>query len=460
MSLKTSQESFQKAFKTEKKNLTKEFINELEKYLRPRRRNRGNSLLLKSIKNNKPLASFSCRADLCDDLKLEMLKRKIPFVSVTSKNGEHGFVIRMEDRAAANDASKTLLKKLGTRCDVVTGEQLTELDNKMKKGAKGLLAVNGLSYKEMRLLEKLCKKNGFLDYMAQDKMSDGTYRVMVRGEKAVEKNQMAFTLSQLVMMIAGKNKNLNAKRIDNELQVDNLRLNNFGRNVNGFKPIYIVGSGNQFMKIEQNGFSYGYATRNRDDVNFVNKYSSNDSIRGFKAFEESFINRIPDYAATTEMNQVVEHFSRQEGTRDSLGFGLTDSERNNYLGESMLVSSIMTTVIANSQNNEIMNASERWVEKTKYITSEAGRFLSGMINNEVPEGYTELDVLEVKNTVSEFELDLKDYETASEYMRGMIITNEKDSLINVQPEEENIQIPGDLKELNGSLDLQDERGVR
>ena len=83
-----------------------------------------------------------------------------------------------------------------------------------------------------------------------------------------------------------------------------------------------------------------------------------------------------------------------------------------------------------------------------------------MINNEVPEGYTELDVLEVKNTVSEFELDLKDYETASEYMRGMIITNEKDSLINVQPEEENIQIPGELKGLNGSLDLQDERGAR
>ena len=44
--------------------------------------------------------------------------------------------------------------------------------------------------------------------------------------------------------------------------------------------------------------------------------------------------------------------------------------------------------------------------------------------------------------------------------KNNVLLDEKDSLINVQPEEENIQIPGELKGLNGSLDLQDERGVR
>ena len=427
MSLRTSQENFQKAFKEEKKNLTMSFLSDLKNYLKVRKHKNRCGEILECINNNTPLAAFLCRNDICEELEMEMLKREIPFVIVTNKKGENGFVIRSDDRGITNETIKEVLGKLGKTCDVVTGEELKSFFKDSKKN--GLLAVNGLSYKEMRLLEKLCRKKGFLDYIAQDKMSDGTYRFMVQGEKAVEYNNLAITLFELVMMIEGKNKFLNAKKIDNELKVENLRINNFGRGAAGFKPIYLVGSGNQFVKIDQNKFTFGHAVQAHGKVNLVSQFELDNSRNGYASIEASYINRIQDPAATMDINEVYGHFNIRDEEKDNMGFGLTDEERNNLLGENLLVSAIMSSVISTTYEDDIMNVPERWVEKTEHITSEAGRLLSGIINDQVPEGYSELDLLEARDLIDDYDLDLKDYESVAEVMTGLIITDEENSLV-------------------------------
>ncbi len=427
MSLRTAQENFQKAFVDENKTLTSKFLKELKKYLEARKEKYRYQELLDCMNQRKPLASFLCRNDICDDLIVEMLDRQIPFVVVTNKAGECGFVIRSSDRALTNEAIKAVLKRLGTACEIVTGDELVNIVQRMRDQDKGLLAVNGLSFKEMHLLEKICRKKGFLEHIAEDKMSDGTYRFMVYGKQAAKENMMAISLLEMIMMMEGANKGIHGRRMNNELAVEQLRSIDFGRGRTGFIPIYIVGSGNQYMKIDTTGFTMGYATVKGENINFNEQQGLGISAPGYHEFETSYLNRIPDPAATTDINQVYEHL-RRGSNRDSLDYGMTRTEREHSFGEQLLVAGIMAVVIRNTSGDSIMNVSERWMEKTSHLTTEAGKVMTGLIRGETPIGYKDLDMKDLKNTIVSYGLNVNDYGMVAQNLSGVSITNERGSL--------------------------------
>lgn len=427
MSLITAKQNFQKAFKDENKTLTEKFLAELKKYVEARKKQRRYKEILECMDNNKPLASFLCRNDICDDLVVEMLNRQIPFVLVTNREGDYGFIIRSSDRALTNEAIKVVLRRLGSYCEIVTGDELINIVQKMRDRDKGLLAINGLSLKEMRLLEKICRKKGFLEFIAQDKMSDGTYRFMVYGKQAAKDNLIAISLLEMIMAMEGANKGMNGRRMNNELAVDDLRDSNFGRNKSGFKTIFIVGSGKQYMKIEQDGFSYGNAVRKGEKIEFVEQYQQKIGTPGYNEYEISYLNRIPDPAATTDMNQVYEHMNNRNG-RDSLDFGMNQRERDNAFGEALLIAGVMSVVIQNTAKDDIMNVSERWMEKTGHLTAEAGKVMTGLIKGETPIGYNDLDLRDLKNVIINYGLDMNNYTGVASTLNGVAITNERGSL--------------------------------
>lgn len=427
MSLITAKQNFQKAFKDENKTLTEKFLAELKKYVEARKKQRRYKEILECMDNNKPLASFLCRNDICDDLVVEMLNRQIPFVLVTNREGDYGFIIRSSDRALTNEAIKVVLRRLGSYCEIVTGDELINIVQKMRDRDKGLLAINGLSFKEMRLLEKICRKKGFLEFIAQDKMSDGTYRFMVYGKQAAKDNLIAISLLEMIMAMEGANKGMNGRRMNNELAVDDLRDNNFGRNKSGFKTIFIVGSGKQYMKIEQDGFSYGNAVRKGEKIEFVEQYQQKIGTPGYNEYEIAYLNRIPDPAATTDMNQVYEHMNNRNG-RDSLDFGMNQRERDNAFGEALLIVGVMSVVIQNTAKDDIMNVSERWMEKTGHLTAEAGKVMTGLIKGETPIGYNDLDLRDLKNVIINYGLDMNNYTGVASTLNGVAITNERGSL--------------------------------
>ena len=431
MSLKTAQENFNKAFIDSEKTLTEKFLKELKKYVERKTKTEKKTRykeMLECMESGKPLASFLCRNDICEEVVNEMLKREIPFILVTNKKGEYGFVIRSSDRALANEAIKAVLRRLGSYCEIVTGDELVQIVQHMRDRDKGLIAINGLNLNELKLLEKLCRKEGFLEYIAEDELSDGTFRFMVHGKQASAEHNFALILFKMIMMTEGANKMINNKRIANELKVQKLRANEFGRKNGIQSPIYIVGSGNQFMKIEQNGFVFGYAIKEADQIRIIEQFSATTSTPAYREYERSFLNRIPDPTATTSINQVMEHLARTENERDSLDFGMTRRERENYFGEAILVSSIMHIVSKHVVNDDIMNVSGRWLEKTGHVSYEAGKLLNGLIRNEVPIGYDQLDIMELRTSISEYDLDLNAYTTVSDNLRGIDITNERGTL--------------------------------
>lgn len=427
MSLLTAQANFKKAFIDEDSCLTDKFIKQIKKYVSQRKDVARHADIYQCLEEGKPLAAFSCRNDLCDELVLEMLQREIPFVLVCNRKGDYGFIICSTDRALANEALKAVLKKQGVYCGIVTGDELITIVQKIKSNDKGLIAINGMSFEELKMLEKLCRRKGFLEHIAEDKMSNGKYRFMVYGRQALTEQNFPAILFELAMMLEGPNSKIYKNRIEKELRVKDLINHDFKRAQGIEKPIYIVGNNNQYMKIEQNSFEYGNAIKHKDGIEFLVKYTGDKDSPGFHTQENNYFSRITDPSYTTDYNEVIKHFERNN-TRDSLDFGMNPAEKNRYFGEKILISSVLSVVFRNAIHDDIMNVSERWMEKTSHLTFEAGKVLNGLIYDEVPTGYSKIDMKEIMPVISEYGMELKNYRGVADLMKGMQITNERGSL--------------------------------
>lgn len=428
MSLKTAQANFQKAFIDNNKTLTETFLEELREYLTGKKAARY-QMLLECMDNGEPLASFLCRNDICDDLVTELLEMTIPFVMVTNAKGEYGFIIRSSDRALTNEVIRKILKRKGTYCEIVTGEELLSIIMNLRgENDKQMLALQGLSVEKLKLLEKLCKKRGILDFIAEDKMDDGTYRFMVHAKRASQDCNFSEFILTMVMMTEGKNKDLHKRRILNELNVQKLRAMDFGRKEGMKSPLYIVGSSNQYIKIEQDRFEFGHSARKNGEAVLIAHFFADKTTPSYKEYETSFLNRIPDPIPTKDLHLVMEHFNTHTG-RDPLDFGMTWDERQSYFGEKMLINALMTTVIRKIQNDPIMNVSGRWLEKTFHTTTEAGKVLDGLINNIIPQGYDELDMTQLRASMAEFGMEASSYMTVSNELQNINMTTEKGTLL-------------------------------
>ena len=455
MSLKTAQDNFQKAFIDSNKTLTEEFLVELRIYLKESKIKRC-QILLECMDQGLPLASFLCRNDICDDLVTELLQISIPFVMVTNSKGEYGFIIRSSDRAMTNEVIRKILKRKGTYCEIVTGEELLAIIMGLKgESDKQMLALTGLSIEKLKILEKLCKKKGILDYIAEDKMDDGKYRFMVHAKRASQDYNFAEFIISMVMMTEGKNKDLHKRRILNEMNVQKLRAMNFGRAEGMKSPLYIIGSSNQYIKIEQDRFEFGHSARKDGEAVLCAQFFADSSTPSYKEYEISFLNRIPDPIPTKDLHLVMEHFNNHTG-RDPLDFGMEWAERKNYFGEKLLVNNLMTTVARKIQDDPIMNVTGRWLEKTFHTTTEAGILLDALIKDIIPQGYDELDMTQLKLGASEFGMDIKDYRTVSHELQHINMTTEKGVLLIKGSVQDNIKSMYESKEQAEEVSYSDE----
>jgi hypothetical protein len=264
MPLATSNDLFDQIFKSEDRSLTEEFLNLLKEYLQARKTTR-HQRMLEAINEDKPLSSFMIRSDVIDDFAIELLMQDIPFVLICNKTGEYGALVMSEEKPAIIGAVTNLLARKGNFMAVMTGEELFNLVQQYDEKNKALIALNGLTREQLRLLEKLCREKGELTEISEDLMEDGTYRFMAPARKTAIGANFARIIFEMFVMTEGYNAEVNEKRIQSEFAFDQLRYNNFGRDViqNGRQgmnmDIYIVSSTNQYMKIMQTGFEYGRA---------------------------------------------------------------------------------------------------------------------------------------------------------------------------------------------------------
>ena len=429
MSLVASMDAFKKAFVNEEKTFTEEFLIELRAYLITRDKKR-HRLLLEALDKGEPLSGFRVRSDVAEDMCMELLIRDIPFVLVMNMTGEYGVIIRDSDRNIVINLINALLGKKGTVLRVMTGAEL--MDQKRR-----LVAINGLTLEEIRMLEELCRGSGEFSEISEDRMSSGKYRFMASGKDVAGAENFAKTIFELHILSSGSNKGINLRRIRNTIDYQNLRFARFGRDTGMQSPVYVVGSDNQYVKVEQDRFEYGHAALKEGYVRLVPSFSKDMGKEYFAVSESSFLNRISQPAYTKDIGQVMEHFNvmlKGTGERDSLSFGYTADERNTLYGEKRMTAAITEAVMEKAGKEDIIRIKGKEVHKIGYLTTEMGRVLNGLIDSEIPRGYSREDFSEIIGKISEFaggSFNPVNYREVAEKMENLDITNEK-GILNVE----------------------------
>lgn len=436
MPLATSNDLFDQVFKNEDKSLTEEFLLQLSEYLRARRTPRHEAIL-EAIEEDKPLSSFLIRNDVVDDLSIELLMQGIPFVLICNTVGEYGALVRTDDKMQIVAAVTNLLTRKGNFMAVLTGEELFNLVQMNDDKNKALLALNGLTKEQLRLLEDLCREKGQLTEIAEDHMDDGTYRFMAPARKTALGSNFARIIFEMFVMTEGYNADVNERRIRNKFSFDQLRYNNFGRDViqNGrqgmTRDIFIVSSTNQYMKIMQTGFEYGRAAIRGGELTLVPDTELYMDTMGYYDYENSYLNRMTNPAVTIDTHQVMDHLINVLTgcpERDSLDYGYNQDEHQVHQTEMVMARSIMNVVMRKVQDDSIMNIDGKEMQKVGHVTSEAGLVLQGLCNREIPRGYDELDFAEIINAITSSapeEFDINEYIGIADKMADINITNER-----------------------------------
>ena len=265
-------------------------------------------------------------------------------------------------------------------------------------------------------------------------MSTGKYRFMVPAHKAVSTSGFASALFEMIVMSTGGNREINLRRIRNTISCQDIRYGDFGRREGFEGTFYVVGTDNQYVKIERDGFEYGSAVLRGGYVRLVPTVYKDISETDHREYENAFLNRISQPAVTKDIGQVTEHFSRmlrRERGRDSLSFGYTPDEKNTCFGEKMLISSVTEAVMRKVRHDDIMNISGKELHKIGYVTSEMGSVLNGLIQGEIPRGYDRADFAEIVSKISEFAggtFSPVYYREAAERMETLNLTDERGKL--------------------------------
>jgi hypothetical protein len=458
MPLATSNDLFDQIFKSEDRSLTEEFLNLLKEYLQARKTTR-HQRMLEAINEDKPLSSFMIRSDVIDDFAIELLMQDIPFVLICNKTGEYGALVMSEEKPAIIGAVTNLLARKGNFMAVMTGEELFNLVQQYDEKNKALIALNGLTREQLRLLEKLCREKGELTEISEDLMEDGTYRFMAPARKTAIGANFARIIFEMFVMTEGYNAEVNEKRIQSEFAFDQLRYNNFGRDViqNGRQgmnmDIYIVSSTNQYMKIMQTGFEYGRAALQNGQIVLIPDTELYMDTMGYYDYENSYLNRMTNPSATTNIHQVMDHMINVITgcpERDSLNYGYDQDEHLVHQTEMVMAKTIMKVVMRKVQNDSLMNIEGKEMQKIGHVTSEAGIVLQGLCNREIPRGYDELDFAEIIDAISSTapgEFDINEYAGIAEKMADINITNEK-GLIEITKD-----VAGQVMDIRSEYDL-------
>lgn len=391
MSFVTSTETFQNIFMTAEpdEDLTKDFFDAVLKYLAKRRSIVEADLLYKWIKEGNPMHGFIAGPDVVREIADNMIASKVPFLCVTEKYGEVGFLIRAYDGRTADDIKKSVLNKKAKYCKVVTSEQLKKDVVRSRESDKNIIHVNYMTPEQIEILRKLCEENLDDTEVGIDEMQDGTYMFSFYGKFGVSgRGPVLSSVNQLFcllfLMSDGFRGQIN-QRIARNRRHFNIAL------ANGFKPkggnlrttpAWIVGQGPHYLMLNGSGFEYGVAVPGNGTVTLEEQYSVDSASPEYQAELSSYLARIEDSTVTYNQSQAVQHLETQipghrKGIESGLDFSLSKDDKIIQRTERNIVAKVNELVSAKIETNPIMTMEGKWDQKFKLYLKESAGLIDG-----------------------------------------------------------------------------------
>ena len=396
-----SNQIFDDVFKDPKsrQEMAEKFLAELDSYL-SRQTGRSSQMLLQHMRSGGEMSVFTCREDLVPALISELRRRQIPFLMITSENGNRGFVIRDSDRLQQRKAVKTLLKEESMFCRFTTSEIAKNTYMKSNEPNKTMIEICGLTEAEMLYLKEACKKALAGEVAGIDRMEDGTTSFWCPGMSALKPHALYFpqAVSEAFLVVNGNDSSRVRQRLAEHREYAELKANGFLPAGESARPdVWVVGDGNRYVRVTDNGFELGHATETPLDIELEMDMAVPESNDRYNERLNSALCNILNKKCLYSEDDAKEHFRTKRPYFMSVA----------RAGEQILIEQANDMIRKKIMKDSIMHAEGRWQYKLIHYQKEMGKLLIAARDKKVPKGYNKDQILQLRKICRTFGLDLQ-----------------------------------------------------
>jgi len=435
MSFTSSNAAFRKAFGISQQNSTSppeqkenteaiinDFLLSMKNYLDQKKNVPGFSKLSSWIGEGGDLSSFLIRDDVYDDARRAMFADKIPFVVVSSPEGDLGMMIRSDDEEETKAVMKRVLEGKAQYHARVTGQELKNIVANSDESDKNVVELRGLTPTEAAVLEQ--KADGILDGYALgvDEMMDGTTTISLHGRSVMmrkRKKKIGIFQAYLEAMLAanGANRKGNEKRTRNTEKVWALiaRRKELEKEK---KRAYIAGIRNQMLLLMEQGFSYGHVTDAKSLAELESSITVQAGAENYDSLLGSYLGRMGDLAYTTSRDIAEIHAVMPNSESDRLSVERSAKVIQTEIGEHTLAGKLDDMIERKTKSEQITLSEGNWGGKFTHYEKEAAAILAALAAERIPRGYEKEDMLALKGICDEYNIDPMMYVPAIEKLHA------------------------------------------
>ena len=208
-------------------------------------------------------------------------------------------------------------------------------------------------------------------------------------------------------------------RIENKIGFEILQSSGFHhRMINLHKsPLWIVGEGNQYMRMDASGFEVGRFARENGGPKLFENMKLDSYVPDYEEHLNSYLSGFVNPTCTTDVHEFMAHL-QHTGADDPLEFKLTPKQMAIARGNKELASVLGEIVTRKIRNDSLMLADQHWDEKFLHFQQEAGVVMEAVLSGKVPPGYDKDDIKDLVNVCQKYDLDIPKLTDAASYMRS------------------------------------------
>lgn len=445
MAFKVSNKAFEEVFGKKENNviemttnpndLLKIFKKNLKLYLEKNHQYPAANSLLHWIAKGGSLSTFTCRADIFDFVVTTLRKNKIPFLIVQQKTGKKGFIIRSKDEDKQHRLIRPILKAASSYCKVTSGKNAITDYQSRRLTDKNMIAIGDITKEQLVYLENLCDKVMPDEVLGVDKMEDGTYLLTIHGQTAILGNQkaggrrFADALAETIFLYNSEAKKDLMKRSKNVTKYRRAKANGFlDKEDTTKKPVWVVGSGNVFVKRTLRGFEVGYAHEVGNDVLLDVDYRVSFDDEAYEKRLNSALLKITNHLVLYTLPDVIEHYKTK---RSMLENAKISAEQ--HLME--LIDFVVTNKVV---HDSIYVRGNNWAAKMKHYQAETGKVIEGVRDGRIPPGYTKEQIGGIMDIVFKYKMNLDVVTPAISKLKNIEVHDRTKQLSKVRSVEEQL----------------------
>lgn len=351
----------------------------------------------KWIEKGNLLCAFTCRADVVMPLLAMFRDLKLPYILVQEPMGDMGFLIRDADTKTVKAAIRDVLKALSLPGIIARGDAAQMHYLRSNHRDKMMLQIGGLAKEEASYLARTAAAAMPGECVGFDAMTDGTYLVTCHGKTAMAGHNGAVLgglLTETMMLFSGES----AGEIKKE---EKERSEYLSRKAEGFPAgqgdgeTWIVGRGNRYVRVGEDGFTLGHAAEGGPEGVFLEEdFSVGSGDSAYTERLDSALSKIIGHTCLYSRDEAIAWF---KGTRNFF-------PPSSIVGQQTLASRADAAVLKKISGDSLTHMEGRWDKKLLHYREEAALLLASLSRGKVPRGYRMEDTKTIARTLRSFKI--------------------------------------------------------